>query len=349
MRRVLVGMCFGVIALLAGEDAQAKSPKAWLGLAVGQAAATETLLGADLAALFADSSELRVLPVLGDAGAGNLAALTENPGMDLAFVSSRALAEAARSDPDLVSKLELVVRLPPQEIHLLARRDIATVADLAGKEVSFGPVGSASAASGTALFAALGIAIHERPLDPAAALTRLKEGTLAGALFVGGKPYPQIEAAPIGAGLHLLPIPFDAALDAAYLPAELSADDYPNLIPQGQRVETVATGMLLLACPKGEDARQRIERFTAAFFSRFAELKAEGRHPKWREVNLAATLPGLKRTRIAETWLAERSEPEVKAVAASAAAPPATTAIMGKEEREALFKRFLEWQRSKER
>jgi len=168
-------------------------------------------------------------------------------------------------------------------------------------------------------------------------------------LFVGGKPSPQIEAIPFNAGLHLLPIPFGTALEAAYLPTQISADDYPNLVPEGQEIETVATGMLLLAHAKGEASRERIDRFTAALFSRFSELQAEGRHVQWRAVNLAASLPGIKRTRLAETLLAKEAESNVKPVAASVASAPSVPVSMNQKEREALFERFLEWQRNKDR
>jgi TRAP transporter TAXI family solute receptor len=348
LRRVLFGLFLGLIALAAnhGAQAQTKSAKAWLGVAAGEPAASETVLVADMARLFADDDDFRVLAMLGDSGAGNLAALLENPNVDMAFVAADAFAAAAGKDK---GKLELVLRLPPQEVHLLARADIGAIADLSGQEVSFGPAGSASAATAGALFEALGVKVKVLHLDAATAIARLKGGTLAAALVVGGKPSPQVEAIPVAAGIQLLPIPFGAAL-AAYLPTRLTAVDYPNLIREGGEVATVATGMVLLAIAKDQASRERIDRFVGAFFPRFTALQAQGRHPKWGEVNLAASLSGFKRTRAAEAWLAARPERDAAPVAASASAKAsALPAIMSKEEREALFTRFIEWQRDKER
>ena len=141
-----------------------KPREAWLGLIAGPAAASETVLAADMAGLFRPGAEFRVLPMLGDAGAGNLALLLNDPHVDIAFVSTDALAEA--TDKSLAEKLELVARLSPQEIHVLARADIGSLSDLAGKQVSFGPAGSASAATAAALFKALRLKVEPRASTP---------------------------------------------------------------------------------------------------------------------------------------------------------------------------------------
>ncbi|HBH40696.1 MAG TPA: TRAP transporter substrate-binding protein, partial [Rhizobiales bacterium] len=133
---------------MAGASApQAKAETAWLGLIAGPPAGSETVLAADMASLFAEDSGTRVLPMLGDAGAGNIALLLNDPHVDIAFVSTDALAAATAEagGASLADRLELVAKLYPQEVHVLARGEIASLADLAGKKVSFGPAGSGSA------------------------------------------------------------------------------------------------------------------------------------------------------------------------------------------------------------
>ena len=44
--------------------------------------------------------------------------------------------------------------------------------------------------------------------------------------------------------------------------------------------------------------------FVDQFFTKFNEFQKAPRHPKWREVNLAAQVPGWKRFDAAEEWLA---------------------------------------------
>ena len=99
------------------------------------------------ASLFTPGAPMRAWPLLGDLGAGNIALLLNEPSVDIAFVSADALtAASAAHGAALAEKLELVARLYPQEVHVLARAEIKTVAQLAGKRVSIGPEGSGSAA-----------------------------------------------------------------------------------------------------------------------------------------------------------------------------------------------------------
>ena len=72
------------------------------------------MLASDMASLFPDG-DLNILPILGDAGAGNLARLDALK-VDLAFVSTDALAEAAAKDASLHERLhaeaEAILRDP---------------------------------------------------------------------------------------------------------------------------------------------------------------------------------------------------------------------------------------------
>jgi TRAP transporter TAXI family solute receptor len=306
-----------------------------------------------LASLFPES-DLNILPILGDAGAGNLARLDALK-VDLAFVSTDALAEAAAKDASLHERLELVTRLAPQEVHIVARADIGKLADLAGCQVNFGPQGSASAITAAALFKALQIEVAASSLDFAAAIERLKSGAISAVVLVGGKPSPVIAAIPPNSGIHLLPVSFSEPLAANYLPTRLAGADYPNLIEPGGEVPTVATGLVLLAVTsaEGSGAAERVARFVETVFPRFVELQGEGRHPKWREVNLAASLPGFKRNAAAASWLlGEQDHPNKGPAIARADASQGPQLIqspsMSKEQKETLFERFIEWQRGSE-
>ena len=92
-----------------------------------------------------------------------------------------------------------------------------------------------------------------------------------------------------------------------YLPASLTNADYPNLIPPGQAVETIATPSVLIAYnwPKGSERYRRVDKFVKALFAKFDEFKKPPRNPSWRDVNLAATIPGWKRFEGAEEMLAK--------------------------------------------
>jgi TRAP transporter TAXI family solute receptor len=350
-------LCLAVIllgSLSASADAQtgARSAEpAWLGLIAGPAAGSETMLAADMASLFAAGAPLRVVPMLGDAGAGNIAMLLGEPSVDLAVVSADALAAAKAQDAAIAERLDLVARLCPQEVHVLVGAGIASPADLAGKTVNFGPAGSGSAITASALFKALGLEVESLALEDTAAIERLKQGAISAAVIVGAKPEPLISALPASLGIRLLPLPFGASLEAAYLPTRFKQSDYPNLVSAGGEVPAVATGMVLLAARSKSDgqAQERIARFVDTLFPRFAELQAPDHHPKWREVNLAASLPGFRRTPAAEAWLAKRPAATVKPIAADIGAAPvlSQSLVMNQKEKERLFRQFIEWQRAR--
>ena len=106
------------------------------------------------------------------------------------------------------------------------------------------------------------------------------------------------------------------------------------------RVETEDnTGALGMLAPV------RVTEFIDTVFPRFAELKAGDRHPKWREINLGASWPGLTKAHAAEAWLARQQT--MSAAAASTAPSPTSAQSLGANEKEALFKQFMEWQRAK--
>jgi hypothetical protein len=107
----------------------------------------------------------------------------------------------------------------------------------------------------------------------------------------------------------------------------------------------------------GTERHRRIAKFVEAFFPRLAEFHKPPRHPKWREANLAAVLPGWKRFDVAEEWLknndvrlpaAERSQfNEFLAARAADTAPKAAAATP--EDQERLFQEFLKWKQARER
>ena len=88
------------------------------------------------------------------------------------------------------------------------------------------------------------------------------------------------------------------------------------------------------------------------FFPKLAEFQKAPRHPKWREANLAATLPGWTRFAGAEEWLktkgaeqpavAQREQFDRFLQARSQAGSPPTP-----QEREDLFKEFMQWSKTR--
>ena len=55
--------------------------------------------------------------------------------------------------------------------------------------------------------------------------------------------------------------------------------------------------------PAKTNRYQRVARFVDHLFSRIDRLQAPGFDPKWKSINLAATVPGLDRFAAAQDWL----------------------------------------------
>ena len=350
----IIGMvASGDATLGTGKDLDPNPSADWLGVIAGDEAGSEIELAAEMAELFANDSPFRVVPVPGDSGLNNISRLLHDPHIDAGFVSTDVLAdtETQSSMPNLAESLQVVARLCPQEVHILARAGIDSLADVAGKKVNFGPVGGSSAVTARTLFRALNIEVEPVALDSRAAVEQLKQGAIAATVFVGAKPMPLIAGIPANRGLHLLPVTFGAGLEAVYLPTGFDHDDYPNLIEMETEIPSVATGVALLAAASKDDPghADRVAQLVDTLFSHFGELKKDGRHPKWREINLAASLPGWTRSPAAEAWLTEqlkgsaRRDPLAKIEAGVVPSNPP----VGQDQREALFKQYIEWQRVK--
>ena len=55
--------------------------------------------------------------------------------------------------------------------------------------------------------------------------------------------------------------------------------------------------------PAGSNRYQRVARFTDHLFSRIDKLQVAGFDPKWKTINLSATVPGLTRFPATQEWL----------------------------------------------
>lgn len=279
-----------------------------VGVISGGIDGTYARIAADLMTVLDDGERLRVLPVLGRGSVQNAADILGLRGVDVGIVQSDVLAYLRRERllGGEERRLQYITKLYDEEVHLLARRGIAGIRDLAGQKVNVDWRGSGTAVTASVLFERLGIAVQTVHDDQATAVEKLKRGEIAALAYVTGKPARLFAELDAEAGLHLLPVPLSPALLEAYLPARLGHDDYPALLARGTEVDTVAVGAVLatLAAPPGSERHARVERFVAAFADRFARFLQPPRHPKWRDVNLAAQVPGWTRFPPAQALLA---------------------------------------------
>jgi uncharacterized protein len=262
-------------------------------------------LASDLSTVLDDGKNLRILPMIGKGSVQNTKDVLFLKGVDLGLVSADSL-EALRREGQIGADKQLtyIARLTNDEMHVITTRDITDVRQLASRKVNFDVVGSGSYFSSTVVFEKLGIQVEPTGFEQADAYEKLKKGEIAASVFWGGKPVRGLSSFENDGRFHLLAVPFDPKLGDTYLPAQLTKEDYPNLIT-GDGIETVAVGTLLVSYNWRENTRRykKVAKFVDAFFGKFDQLLVPPRHPKWNEVNIGATVPGWRRFKAAQEWL----------------------------------------------
>lgn len=270
-----------------------------VGIISGGVDGTYVRIAADLAAVLDDGQVLRVLPILGKGSLQNMADILYLHGVDIGIVQSDVLAYVKQQHlyPGVEQSVQYITKLYDEEVHVLARKDIARIEDLAGKPVNVDLTGSGTAMTASLLFDSLGIAVQPANFDQPTALEKLKQGELAAIVFVTGQPSRLFSGVAADSGLHFLSVPATDKLLSTYLPAELTHASYPNLVQDGSPVQTIAVGsiMAVFAWQPNNERYGKVARFTEAFFTKFPQLLLPPRHPKWRDVNLAAKVPGWTR------------------------------------------------------
>ncbi len=309
-----------VAALLIGAGAAGTAPlttetgvnKGVVELETMGANGASVRIGEDLANVIDDGATRRVLPIVGKGSLQNMIDLKALRGIDLAILQADVLDYARQQNlfPGIERSFTYVAKLYNEELHLLARGDIKTVADLGNQKVNVDVPGAGSGITTRRLFELLQIPATLTNDDQGVAIEKLRKGEIAAVAFVAGKPAPLFVGLDGKDGLHLLSIPLNPAITAAFVPTRLTAQDYPGLVPPDQPVDTVAVGTVLAAAnfPVLSDRYRNLVSFVDAFFTRFQSLTEPGHHPKWREVNLAAELPGWVRFPPAAQWL-QRNAP----------------------------------------
>ena len=272
------------------------------------AGGAKSVFAADMARVLDEQDKLRVLPVLGKGPVQNVIDLLYLKSIDMGLVATDVPEfYKIQYGTDITDRLRYIMKLYNDEIHIIAPKEIKTVFDLEGKRIEAPKdVGLYSA---KAIFSRLKINVTFDTTylnDDTGALQQVIDGK-ADAWIVG-----TAKVMPIARNLknedrrlHLVAIPYDKRLQDLYLPSEFTNDEYPNLIPAGEKVDTVAAGILLASFnwPEKTDRYVRVAKFVDALFSKIGEFSKPPRHPKWKEASITAVVPGWQRFKPAQDWL----------------------------------------------
>ncbi len=333
----------------ANERTQRDRVNNWsLGLAAGRTEGAPLQFAAELARVIDDGDNMRLVPMVTRGPFDNIFDLLYLRGVDAAIVYGDVL-DHFKNKPDFaqsIKRVNYLMNLFPSEVHIFVRPEINSLKDLEGKVVNFNTQGTAAAFSGPIIFSQLGIKVKETYIPHSTAMEKMRTSEEVAATFwVSSKPLAPFLKGKFPPGFKFLSIEYTDKLEY-YAPAYLEAADYPALIPEGTRIATISVPAVLAVndTPSDPTKKVRLSRLVDYIFERFERLQKEpGYHEKWKDVNLAASVPGWTRfppmqeklDRLAATKVETAARPQqpTKGVPTSAV------------EQERLFQQFLEWHR----
>jgi len=321
----------------------------------GTIGGTYVQIGADLASVLDDGNKLRVLPIVGRGSVQSVADILFLQGVDLGIVRADTLDYLERKGfaKDIKKQFTYVTKLYNEEMYVIASKSVHSLADLNGKRVSVDLPNGGTFVTASIVFERLGLKPNLVYVEQRISMEMLKKGELDAVIAVGGKPYKSVSAFKDDKDrFHFVPVDYAKPLQGDYLPAVLTAKDYPNLIAEGERVDTIAVPAVLAAYnwAPNTDRYRKLSQFVDAFFTKFPTFQNPPFHPKWKEVSLSAPLQDWQRLPIADQWLKSHN---IEAVTRARfetflqQSPTTAATVKNDTDREALFKQFQAWEAEK--
>ena len=294
-------------------------------LMTGSFGSTYAQVGADLASALDSGTSLRILPVMGRGSVQAVADILLLKGVDAGIVRKDTLAYLDRKDfaKDIRNQFVYVAKMFNEEMHVLAPKTIAQHEgarrqDRGGRfarQLYLRDRAQRVRAARDQAASALS--------EPRLAVDMLRKGEIDAIVAIEGKPLQWLNQI-TDRNLHLVPVDYAKPLHEEYLPSKLSAADYPNLVPEGRAVETIAAEALLASYnwAPNSDRYRRLSLLVDTMFDKVAQLQRPPFHPKWKELAPRATVAGWTRFKASQDWL-DRNMPPAAAVSAASAASPA--------------------------
>jgi len=316
----------------------------------GTIGGTYVQFGADLASVLDDGNKLRVLPIVGRGSVQSVADILFLQGVDLGIVRADTLDYLERKGfaKDIKKQFTYVTKLYNEEVYVLASKSVQNLKELDGKTISVDLPNGGTFVTALTMFERLGMKPNVVYIEQRIAMEKMKAGEIDAVIVCGGKPYKSVSAFKDDR-FHLVTVDYAKPLQGDYLPATLTAKDYPNLIAEGEKVDTIAVPAVLAAYnwAPNTDRYRKLALFVDAFFTKFPTFQNPPFHPKWKEVSLSAPLADWQRLPAAKLWLDQhgiepvarnRFDEFLKQGAAAGGKLPADT------DKETLFRQYKAWE-----
>ena len=201
----------------------------------GTIGGTYVQFGADLASVLDDGNKLRVLPIIGRGSVQSVADILFLQGVDLGIVRADTLDYLERKGvaKDIKKQFTYVTKLYNEEVHVIASKSIHNLKELDGKTISVDLPDGSTFVTALTLFERLGMKPNVVYVEQRIALEKMRAGEIDAVIICGGKPYKSVSNFKDDR-FHLVTVDYAKPLQGDYLPATMSAADYPNLIAEGR-------------------------------------------------------------------------------------------------------------------
>jgi TRAP transporter TAXI family solute receptor len=315
----------------------------------GTIGGTYVQFGADLASVLDDGNKLRVLTIVGRGSVQSVADILFLQGVDLGIVRSDTLdyLEKKGFAKDIKKQFTYVTKLYNEEMHVIASKSVHSLRDLDGKTISVDLPNGGTFVTALTVFERLGMKPKVVYVEQRIALEKMRAGEIDAVIVCGGKPYKSVSSFKDDR-FHLVSVNYEKPLQGDYLPATLTAKDYPNLISDQEQVDTIAVPAVLAAYnwAPNTDRYRKVALFVDNFFTKFPAFQNAPFHPKWKEVSLSAPLQDWQRFPAAKQWLdAHKVEPVARSrFDEFLKQTPGTASLPASTDKDALFRQFQAWE-----
>jgi TRAP-type uncharacterized transport system substrate-binding protein len=262
-----------------------------------------------------ESGGMRILPILGRGGGQNFLDILFLQGIDVGMVERDVIDNYKEKDPTLYgnigTRLRYILKLTNSEMHFFARHEIKKLEDLRGKKVSFYKPDSSSDQAASFILDTCQIKTEKVYADTDLGAEMLKKGELMAVARISGAPHSALTNFTSEDG-HFIPMDEEnlppgcfQKLMKSFLPAFLKNEHYPKVIQESDLVPTVANATILVTYnfPAQTERYGVVAKFVNALFDNIDKFRDGPRHPKWKEVNIAAEVPGWTRFAPAQEWI----------------------------------------------
>lgn len=227
-----------------------------------------------------------------------------------------------------VAGVRIAFPLYNEEVHVLARRDIASLEDLAGQRVAIGVEDSGTFLTASLVLDLAQVVPGERlMLNADDSLRQLLAGEIDAFFYVAGAPTAIFQSPLIDPEqFHLVPIT-DPTLQAVYQVTSIPEGTYPF---QPDPVDVVAVKAVLMTYEYNprrnayhKESCQAVSDVSHVISSRFRALQQDG-HPKWQQVDLTDLPPGWEVGECVNAGLSPRYALQCEGAVAASDPAPAT-------------------------